>query len=152
MAEYIVGWRNALADYDMGVEGKARGVDALSAILERQDTANNRRIIAGICQLVIGTGMVCLACFSWKLVGIMTTATAVAVLEVALAVLLAIAVTGVLRVWAISNKVQTLRHTPAEKATPDVDVVELIAPHSGGGDLGKWEPDVRVPPTVATLR
>lgn len=49
-------WRNALAEYDMGVEGKAKGVEALSAILERQDAANNRRIIAGICQLVIGTG------------------------------------------------------------------------------------------------
>lgn len=30
--------------------------------------------------------LVCLTCFSWKLVGVMTTATAVAVLEVALAV------------------------------------------------------------------
>ena len=40
----------------MGVEGKARGVDALSGVLGRQDAANNRRIIAGICQLVIGTG------------------------------------------------------------------------------------------------
>lgn len=49
-------WRNALAEYEMGVEGKARGVDALSAVLGRQDAANNRRIIAGICQLVIGTG------------------------------------------------------------------------------------------------
>lgn len=49
-------WRNALAEYEMGVEGKARGVDALSGVLERQDAANNRRIIAGICQLVIGTG------------------------------------------------------------------------------------------------
>lgn len=49
-------WRNALAEYEMGVEGKARGVDALSGVLGRQDAANNRRIIAGICQLVIGTG------------------------------------------------------------------------------------------------
>lgn len=49
-------WRNALADYDIGAEGKARGVDTLSYVLRRQDAANNRRIIAGICQLVIGTG------------------------------------------------------------------------------------------------
>lgn len=30
--------------------------------------------------------LLCLTCFSWKLVGIMTTATAVVILEVALAV------------------------------------------------------------------
>ncbi|CAM9762713.1 unnamed protein product [Ectocarpus sp. 6 AP-2014] len=152
MAEYIVRWRNALAEYDMGVEGKARGVAALSAVLKRQDAANNRRIVAGICQLVIGTGLVCLTCFSWKLVGIMTTATAVAILEVALAVLLTIGVTGVLRMWAISNKVQRLQQKPPAEAPPDADVVELVAPRSGSDMGGKWEPDVRVPPTVATLR
>ncbi|CAN0451173.1 unnamed protein product [Ectocarpus sp. 12 AP-2014] len=152
MAEYIVRWRNALAEYGMGVEGKARGVAALSAVLKRQDAANNRRIIAGICQLVIGTGLVCLTCFSWKLVGIMTTATVVAVLEVALAVLLTIGVTGVLRMWAISNKVQRLQQKPPAEAPPDADVVELVAPRSGRDMGGKWEPDVRVPPTVATLR
>eukprot|EP00752_Nemacystus_decipiens_P016327 g14602.t1 len=157
-AEYIVRWRNALAEYEIGVEGKARGVDALSGVLGRQDAANNRRIIAGICQLVIGTGLLFLTCFSWKLVGVMTTATAVAILEVALAVLLAIGVTGVLRMWAASNKVQGLKEKKQQQekavhavATPDADVVELVAPHSGS-DLGKWEPDVRVVPTVATLR
>lgn len=36
--------------------------------------------------IFLASRMVCLACFSWKLVGIMTTATAVAILEVALAV------------------------------------------------------------------
>lgn len=36
--------------------------------------------------LVFVRRLVCLTCFSWKLVGVMTTATAVAILEVALAV------------------------------------------------------------------
>lgn len=36
--------------------------------------------------IVLVRRLVCLTCFSWKLVGVMTTATAVAILEVALAV------------------------------------------------------------------
>ena len=49
-------WRNALADFDMTAEAKAREVDMLSSVLGRLDATNNRRIIAGICQLVIGAG------------------------------------------------------------------------------------------------
>lgn len=49
-------WRNALADYDLSGEGKRREIDMLSDVLGRQDAANNRRIISGMCQFVIGLG------------------------------------------------------------------------------------------------
>eukprot|EP00904_Undaria_pinnatifida_P001258 jgi/Undpi1/11132/HiC_scaffold_30.g13430.m1 len=146
MAAYIVRWRNALADFDMSAEAKAREVDMLSPVLGRLDAANNRRIIAGICQLVIGAGLVCLCFFSWKLVGIVLTAATVAVLEVALAILLMIGMAGVLKMWAVSAKVQGL----LKPTKPDADIVEFLAPLSESDY--KWEPDVRVSPTVATLR
>lgn len=47
---------------------------------------------------------------------------------------------------------QRLQQKPPAEAPPDADVVELVAPRSGSDMGGKWEPDVRVPPTVATLR
>ncbi|CAM9108414.1 unnamed protein product [Sphacelaria rigidula] len=145
-AEYIVRWRNALAEYDLSGEGKRREVDILSDVLARQDDSNNRRIIQGICQLVIGTGLVVLACFSWKLIGITTTATAVVILEVALGTLLVIAVAGVWKMWAVTEKVEGLEQPTAS----DVDVVEFLAPLATID--ASWEPDVRIPPTVDNLR
>lgn len=51
-----------------------------------------------------------------------------------------------------SENMQRLQQKPPAEAPPDADVVELVAPRSGSDMGGKWEPDVRVPPTVATLR
>ena len=55
------------------------------------------------------------------------------------------------RKQGLKEKKQQQEKAAPAAAAPDADVVELVAPHSGS-DLGKWEPDVRVPPTVATLR
>lgn len=56
------------------------------------------------------------------------------------------------RKQGLKGKRQQQERAMPAAATPDADVVELIAPHSGSNLAGKWEPDVRVPPTVATLR
>ncbi|CAM9902540.1 unnamed protein product [Ascophyllum nodosum] len=146
MTPYFDRWRNALASLEPNAGSNAREVDLLKEILRRQDTANSRRIASGICQLVIGAGLLCLACFSWKLVGTTAVATAVAILEFALAVLLTIGMASVWRVWTISTKVQLLEKPTAH----DVDVVELLAPLSTSDSA--WEPDVRLQPTAATLR